>query len=1050
MSIILSKNTRERPSSFDRPSILLNSKYEVVPFHEETCHRELELLEAWCQDKERFSVRLFYGPGGRGKTRLLTEWCRRLRRKGWATGYLIDEPSDEQIQHLIHKGKKPLFVVIDYAEAKQWLRAFLMTTQRESSHRTRIILIAREAGDWWQMLETLGSFIRQYEPHEVPPVLAENQMRLRVFTHAAKAYAKYLCKPCPRLEPDLTDARFERVLYLHMAALAAVEGDPLHASTLLYETLKREEAFWTQGMQPEDQQVILARVRLFMAAVTLLNGVENEDAATKLQQRLYGGNERLDQRILLHLHNIYQTKDKYIGPLEPDLLGEELVRGILEKKLDTLSRIFAQAESKALQHGFWLLGRIDWKDEMSERIKQAIHDILLEDLSNRALPALNAALALGDERASIPLGAILAQALREQGSVALAKSLIPRLPHPQRTTALLDVGVWACEKALSVVTESPERRAALLNEASSWMSRVNRREEALEAVQEAVEIRRGLARNRPDAFLPNLAASLNNLGNALGDLGRREEALEATQEAVKIYRGLAKDRPDAFLPSLAPTLSNLSNRLSELGRREEALAAAQEAVEIRRSLAKDRPDAFLPDLAASLNSLGNALSELGRREEALEAAQEAAEICRALAKDRPDAFLPYLALSLNNLSNRLSELGRREEALEAAQEATEIHRGLAKDRPDAFLPVLATSLNNLAIKLSNLGQHEEALAATQEAAGIYRALAKDRPDAFLPGLALVLNSLSNRLRDLGQCGEALESAQEAAEIYRGLAKARPDVFLPALATSLNNLGVILRELGQLGEALETARETVEICRGLAKARPDVFLPVLATSLNNLGINLSNVGRCEEALEAAREAVDIRRSLVKDHPDVFLLDLAASLNNLGNVLSDLGRSEEALEAAREAVEIYRGLAKARSDVFLPDLAMSLNNLGIKLCKLGRHEEALEAAQEAVEIRRSLVKNRPDAFLPKLAQSLLNLGGCLWAMERLSEAHRSFADGILSLKPVFMALPNEFASLMGALVRNYMSLSEKIGEKPDDDLLEPMLDMLEISRQDAEVQ
>ncbi len=41
------------------------------------------------------------------------------------------------------------------------------------------------------------------------------------------------------------------------------------------------------------------------------------------------------------------------------------------------------------------------------------------------------------------------------------------------------------------------------------------------------------------------------LGIRLSDLGRREEALAATQEAVDIYRQLAAARPDAFLPDLA-------------------------------------------------------------------------------------------------------------------------------------------------------------------------------------------------------------------------------------------------------------------------------------------------------------------------------------------------------------------------------------------------------------------------------------------------------------------------------------------------------------------
>lgn len=46
-----------------------------------------------------------------------------------------------------------------------------------------------------------------------------------------------------------------------------------------------------------------------------------------------------------------------------------------------------------------------------------------------------------------------------------------------------------------------------------------------------------------------LAMPLNNLGNCLGELGRREDALNAANEATDIYRRLAAARPDAFLPT---------------------------------------------------------------------------------------------------------------------------------------------------------------------------------------------------------------------------------------------------------------------------------------------------------------------------------------------------------------------------------------------------------------------------------------------------------------------------------------------------------------------
>ena len=43
----------------------------------------------------------------------------------------------------------------------------------------------------------------------------------------------------------------------------------------------------------------------------------------------------------------------------------------------------------------------------------------------------------------------------------------------------------------------------------------------------------------------------------MSELGRREDALAAAQEAIDIYRRLAAERPDAFLPDLAMSLNNL-------------------------------------------------------------------------------------------------------------------------------------------------------------------------------------------------------------------------------------------------------------------------------------------------------------------------------------------------------------------------------------------------------------------------------------------------------------------------------------------------------------
>ncbi|MGW1219300.1 ATP-binding protein, partial [Streptomyces californicus] len=81
-----------------------------------------------------------------------------------------------------------------------------------------------------------------------------------------------------------------------------------------------------------------------------------------------------------------------------------------------------------------------------------------------------------------------------------------------------------------------------------------RRAEGLEAVEEAVTIRRALAEANPDAYLPDLAGALNNLAVDLGEAGRRAEGLEAVEEAVRHYRALAEANPEQFDVDLQSSL----------------------------------------------------------------------------------------------------------------------------------------------------------------------------------------------------------------------------------------------------------------------------------------------------------------------------------------------------------------------------------------------------------------------------------------------------------------------------------------------------------------
>jgi tetratricopeptide (TPR) repeat protein len=829
----------EVPGRLFGPAHLLEPGLGVVPFTGRV--DELAALEGWCLGERSGLVRLVTAGGGAGKTRLALELRARMIARGWRC-VLIDEgaETDAAERERAAAPRAGLLLVVDYAETRPGLEGLLKAAARDEG-RVRVLLLARHAGDWWQRLRAGAGAVRDAvaaASESVLPLAEDLGPGLGAEDEARRAvpfFAARLEIPVPDAGlVSVPDSEELRVLDLHAAALVAVlqyrerpAGARVGVDTamVLEKLLDHEKHYWlgradAAGLTGGADGLSVAELSQVAAAGCLLGAGMAEGLAGRVPGVTITGS------VALWLRELYPLgPGGELGMLRPDRLAELHVSRELSASPALAEACLTRLDESQARRALVLLARASG-----------------EHPAARAL--LESAIARFPEAAGGLTGP-------REVMIAVADAI----PHPSLALAPTHASLSA--KITAAFAPGEPGRATWLNTHAVLLGDLGRREEALTAIEEAVTIRRALAQDRPDAFLPGLAASLNNLSIFLSDLGRREEALTAIEEAVTIYRALAQDRPDAFLPNLATALNNQSNRLWDLGRREEALTAIEEAVTICRALAQDRPDAFLPNLAMSLNNQSNALSDLGRREEALTAIEEAVTIRRALAQDRPDAFLPGFALSLNNLGGCLSDLGQREEALTAIEEAVTAYRALAQDRPDAFLPDLAMSLSNQSNALSDLGRREEALTAIEEAVTICRALAQDRPDAFLPRLAMSLNNQAAPLSGLGRREEALTAIEEAVTAYRALARDRPDAFLPNLASSLNDQSEYLSGLGRREEALTAIEEAVTIRRGLAQARPAVFGSSYANSLEAKAVILSALDRRSEAEAARQEAATIR-------------------------------------------------------------------------------------------------------------------------------------------------------------------------------------------------
>jgi tetratricopeptide (TPR) repeat protein len=818
-----------------RPASLLLAKHRLVPFND--IHGIRDGFVRWATEMPPHAMgrtalgRLVHASAGLGKTRALIEIADELTRThGWLVGFVPRdvrgagrESSEVALESLILGGHdaKGLMLIVDYAEARQddvvWLADRLIRRAEVVPAPARLVLLSRGSGVWWhelvlkiQSLQELCSLGGDVYDEFVIPENIKQQDRRDLFEASICAFSKYrsvaAAQPPEARPPSAellqaieTENDYDRPLAVQISALLHVAGvgateDRQGMAGLLDRILGLEYEHWDKTLKIAGQANWQAATKNGVAQVTLVGHVDSAVAAEALIERdpLFHKAKDIDVlSVRRDLSLIFPGENDGLAGLEPDLIGEHHVTNVISDALVDACLDWAGDDREQRQHILTVLNRATRAEHGANASRATAQLDRLVRTQAAALGGDLVKVALETPGRLLDLCPALAAQLDSLDDPAL---LAIDVELPMQSLTLMELSLSVANRRADLARELdaaaaatadvlPDMREEILNHLAAQvgklgvrLSAVGRREDALAASQEAVNIRRRLAQTQPDVFLPGLAMSLNNLGEDLSNLGRREDALTASQEAVDIYRRLAQTRPDAFLAALATSLSNLGNRLSNLGRREEALAATQQAVDIRRRLAQTRPDAFLPDLAASLNNLGIRLSDLGRREEGLTATQEALDIRRRLAQTRPDTFLPDLASSLHNLGNRLSSLGRHEEALAAAQEAVNIRRRLAQMRSDAFLPDLAMSLNIFGICLSNLRRCQEALAATQEAVDIYQRLAQARPDSSLPDLATALGVMSGVLAELDRHAEAAQAATQAFEILTPFVERYPQYY----------------------------------------------------------------------------------------------------------------------------------------------------------------------------------------------------------------------------------------------------------------------------------
>ena len=391
----------------------------------------------------------------------------------------------------------------------------------------------------------------------------------------------------------------------------------------------------------------------------------------------------------------------------------------------------------------------------------------------------------------------------------------------------------AADDALAVTAEAAELRRALaaaggsrvelayaMNNLALRLLDVGRADDAAAPAREAVELLGSLAQADP-AHRPRLAVALISLSTVLGAAARAGEARAPAERAVHLLRELAAQRPDTYLPDLAAALITLSQHAAPRAGRgkrtpatRQAADLAAEAVRIYRQLSADPATAAAPTPAA---------------EPTAAAAEPTADAAGATADAaEPAGFRRELAAALTNLGVRLADAAQPDRAASETQRAVAIHRELAAGDPDLHRAELAAALTNLALQLTVAQGAAAAIEPAREAVTLYRSLAaqpvspsrhtpsEQPPPGHAPDkhardedLAAGLVNLGYVLAAAGRLDEAVAATGEAVTAYRRLLAGAPQP--PAehriwLADALVNLA--RHQLVAAPPAQEQARDAV--------------------------------------------------------------------------------------------------------------------------------------------------------------------------------------------------------------------------------------------------
>lgn len=553
---------RKRYTATMAPSRLFRPEYRVLPL----LGRQVELatLRDWCEDEAGFGLRAMVAPGGMGKTRLAAELMDQCLASGWLAGWVTGA---DRLNTLPHAELPPrILLVLDYADYQQHaLKGIKATAEElvERGHRVRVLCLARPDEAWWH------GAVTTFEEAFSKKTFQFSALGRPVLDHAHANTVLHLIAAAAGVTPpeaEFTPPANATPLMWMMAAyrqlMAPDQETPDNTDTLQLELLCRQIVDKHERSYI-DNKLIEARLEKrytdaamqTLALITLAGGLRDANACAALMQcvpALAAEHEQANRDDLLKIIKTVYPDRTGIDALRPDLLGEylcatQLSDELLNAFIDWVLAMIAAHKNDNRDHIEWLL-HLAHAEQLHHRTEQWPDSTAPAGLANRWQTALR----------ELPLEKIGALASTDDSG------------HLQ----LRELNALLCQLHLDAAGDDPEPRAHALNNLANHLSDLGQREPALQAAQEAVDIRHQLADERPQAFRPDLAMSLGTICQRYRDSGYCKKSCDAGLEAAGLFAEQWRDYPQAFEQYLGMAIRETIASFEAAGETQEAAVDA--------------------------------------------------------------------------------------------------------------------------------------------------------------------------------------------------------------------------------------------------------------------------------------------------------------------------------------------------------------------------------------------------------------------------------------------------------------------------------------------